>query len=548
MMNSHHLKIRTLAKSFLILLLFLPIALLLRPVSTSTAKDKARRETPPEPAHSDPRLASTASGPARELGERIDKAIDESEFANARWGVYVISLTDGSLVYQRNGDRLFTPASNMKIYTTSIALDLLGADYQWRTSVYSNAPPDANGRIQGDLILYGRGAPDLVASSKAENRGSLAMLADDLYARGVRSIGGNVIGDESYFRGEPLGDGWQWTDLQWYFGAEASALSINGNEVDVNFVPATGGSESGEVRVSDTERYVTVENRMAVAKAGTHPTVGVHRGLSDNNVEVWGELSPGSKGFGARLSVHNPALWAAKLFSAALRTRGITVAGQTIARDSRMAQSQRFDPAHAVELTATTSKPLSEILKKTNKESNNLNAELILRTLGRERGQMTSGSATAGRELGDDETGLAVIRLWLGRAGIATNHLALHDGSGLSRLDLVTPEASARLLQAISKAASASVFKDSLPISGRDGTLGGRLRSLVDRVFAKTGSLTYDNSLSGYVTASNGEVLAFSIMCNDQTGHSESVRLIDQIVAQLAAFPSPPPEKQQESK
>jgi D-alanyl-D-alanine carboxypeptidase/D-alanyl-D-alanine-endopeptidase (penicillin-binding protein 4) len=459
----------------------------------------------------------------------------------------VISLSDGSTLYQRDANKLFTPASNMKIYTTGVALDLLGADYRWRTSVYAKAQPDAGGNIQGDLVLYGRGAPDLVARSSDEGKGSLAKLAEDLYARGVRHVSGNVIGDESYFRGNPLGDGWQWTDLQWYFGAEASALSVNGNEVDVNFVPSAKGSESSEVRVSDPESYVTVENRMAVGKPGVRPTIGLHRGLSDNNVEVWGEFAPGSKGFGARLSVHNPALWAAKLFLGALKTRGITVDGQTLARNSRMPPSQRFNPEQSVELASVSSQPLSEIARKTNKESVNLNAELILRTLGRERGTTAASPEEAGRERGDEEAGLAVIREWLARAGIPTSRIALHDGSGLSRLNLVTPESNARLLFSLSRTAAASVFKDSLPISGRDGTLGGRLKTITDRVSAKTGSLTYDNSLSGYLTTDNGQFLAFSIMCNDQTGHSNSTVLIDQIVGLLAAFPNLPPEKGQKS-
>ena len=403
--------------------------------------------------------------------------------------------------------------------------------------------PDADGRVQGDLILYGRGAPDLVARSKDDSRGSLAKLADDLYARGVRHVSGNVIGDESYFRGDPLGDGWQWTDLQWYFGAEASALSVNGNEVDVNFVPSTRGGESSVVRVSDSESYVTVQNRMAVGKAGVRPTIGVHRGLSDNNIEVWGEFAPGTKGFGARLSVHNPALWAAKLFLDALKTRGITVDGQTLARSSRVPPSQRFNPAQSIELASLSSQPLSEIVKITNKESVNLNAELILRTLGRERGDMAALPESIGKERGDDEAGLAVIRVWLARAGISTSRIALHDGSGLSRLDLVTPESSARLLLSLSRTASASVFRESLPISGRDGTLGGRLKTIIDRVSAKTGSLTYDNSLSGYLTTADGKSLAFSIMCNDQTGRSDSTRLIDQIVGLLAALPDSAAEK-----
>ena len=514
--------------------------MLLRPLVASKGKDK---DQPKQAAVS----TKSSSAESNDLANRIDSAINESESV-ARWGISVISMADGSKVYERNGDKLFTPASNMKIYTTGIALDLLGVDYRWRTSVYANSKPDASGRVSGDLILYGRGAPDLVASSKDENRGSLAKLADDLYARGVRSVTGNVIGDESYFRGDPLGDGWQWTDLQWYFGAEASALSINGNEVDINFVPASKAAGESTVRTSDTEGYVTVQNRMsAAAGSGARSTIGVHRGLSDNHIEVWGEFAPGSKGFGARLSVHKPALWAAKLFGRALKTRGIQVDGQTLSRDSRVPQSQRFDPSHSVELTFVQSEPMSEIAKKTNKESNNLFAELILRTLGRERGEMSVSRQAMGRERGDDEAGLAVIRLWLERAGISTTRLALHDGSGLSRLDLVTPETSARLLLSLSNTNVGPIFRDSLPIAGRDGTLAGRLKTVTDSVSAKTGALTYDNSLSGYLTSSRGQLFTFSIMCNDQTGAVNSIRVIDQIVTLLAAYPDLPAEKSQKS-
>ncbi len=137
-------------------------------------------------------------------------------------------------------------------------------------------------------------------------------------------------------------------------------------------------------------------------------------------------------------------------------------------------------------------------------------------------------------ERGDDEAGVAVIRQWLNRAAIATDSLALHDGCGLSRLDLITPETTVRLLQAISRAQTAALFRASLPLAGTDGTLQGRLRPYKDRISAKTGTLTYDNSLSGFLTMADGEDLAFSIMCNDQTGRASSVRLIDEIVGILA--------------
>jgi D-alanyl-D-alanine carboxypeptidase/D-alanyl-D-alanine-endopeptidase (penicillin-binding protein 4) len=529
-----------LAKSLFALLIAIAALLLARPMMTG-AKDSSKQ---PQKASSAAEAKSNTSS-AEELAQQINSAIDSSEFAYARWGICVISLTNGAVVYQRDADKLFTPASNMKIYTTGVALDLLGGDYRWRTSVYANAEPDAGGQIHGDVILYGRGAPDLVASSSDATRGSLNGLADQLYQKGIRRIDGHVIGDDSYFRGDPFGDGWQWTDLQWYFGAEASALSINGNEVVVNIVPGEKGSETPTVRVSNAQANFVVQNRMALADKAGRPTVGLHRGLSDNNLEVWGEFSPASKGFGARLSVHNPALWAGRLFIEALKARGIAVDGEAQSRNARAPQNARFDPSKALELAFVTSEPLSEIAKKTNKESVNLNAELILRTLGRERGEMAVGPEPAGRERGDDETGLGIIRVWLSRAAVPSAHIALHDGSGLSRLDLVTPESSAHLLVAMSKTAAGAVFKDSLPIAGRDGTLSGRLRNLSDRVWAKTGSLTYDNSLSGYMVTAKGEPLAFSIMCNDQTGRDASARLIDQIVSLVAGEPTNSSEKSQ---
>ncbi len=473
------------------------------------------------------------------LAELIDRAIDQSELANARWGVCVVSQKDGQLIYSRNADRLFTPASNMKVYTTGVALDLLGADYRWRTSVYANSPPDATGRIDGSLILYGRGAPDLTSESNKSSNSSLAQLADDLYRQGVRHIRGSIVGDESYFRGEDLGDGWQWTDIQWYFGAEPSALSINDNEIDVNILPPTKVGVSPVVNVSDSRGYVILQNQLTTVERGDRAKLGIQRGLSDNIVRVWGEFPLGSKGYGARLSVHHPALWAANLFAGLLRAHGITVDGGVNARDSRTPINERFDPAHATELAFVSSKSLNEIIRTTNKQSVNLNAELILRTLGRERAQMIPDPEPVGRERGDDENGIALIRLWLSRSGVSVENLALHDGSGLSRLDLVTPHATTGLLLALSKTASADVFRESLPIAGKDGTLAGRLPTLANEVWAKTGTLTYDNSLSGYLRVSDGETLVFSIMCNDQTRRTNSLRVIDEVVTAIADYSRP---------
>ncbi len=494
-----------------------------------------------EPQHATALSATGTKGEStratESLKQLIDRAISESETDGARWGVSVISLSNGHEVFERNADQFFTPASNMKIFTTGVALDLLGAHYRWRTSVYAGTKP-VNGTISGDLVLYGRGAPDLIAQSKKDNHNSLAQLADDLYKRGIRHIRGNVVGDESYFRGESLGEGWQWTDIQWYFGAEASALSINGNEIGVNILPPSKTGAVPEVRVSDPVNYISVRNDMVAVAAAKRMTIGIHRGLSDNTVQVWGDFPVGSKGFGARLSVYNPALWAASLFHAALKARGVRVDGIAQARNARQPLSQRFDTSESVELAFVSSKPLGEVVRATNKESINLFAELILRTLGRERGAMVPAPEPVGRERGDDEAGLAVIHHWLSRAQIPIERLALHDGSGLSRLNLVTPVSISKFLVSVSQTAAGPVFRESLPVSGRDGTLGSRLGQMTGKVSAKTGLLTYDAALSGYVGTDSGGTLAFSIICNGQTARASTTRVIDQIVAVLATHPT----------
>ncbi len=462
------------------------------------------------------------------LAREIDRAIDTSDLTRARWGVFVISMKDGRVLCSRNGDKLFTPASNMKIYTTAAAIDLLGADYRWRTSVYADKQPDARGVIDGNLTLYGRGAPDLQTKS-------LTSLADQMYQRGVRQVRGDVVGDESYFRGELFGLGWQWNDLQWYFGAEPSALTVDENSFDLTITPAKKVGDSATLTLNRAANYVHLINHTNTVERDAATTIGIDRRLSDNELLVWGDFPAGGRAFGAGLSIPKPSLWAATLFKQILIARGIKVEAAARTRDSRAAETDKFDPQKAFEIAQESSAALSEIVRHTNKESDNLYAELILRTLGKERGASApDADSRKNRERGDDEAGVAVVRSWLDHNAVAADDLQIRDGSGLSRLDLVTPEATARLLVVISTTNSATAFRDSLPISGRDGTLSGRLPREAGRVFAKTGTLTYDHSLSGYAVTPDREVLAFSIFCNDASGEGNPVRIIDQITDLIA--------------
>jgi len=469
------------------------------------------------------------------LAKAIDDLLNESDAGRARWGVFVMSLKDGRVLYSHDANQLFTPASNMKVYTTAVALDLLGADYRWRTSVYANKQPEA-GIIEGDLTLYGRGAPDLITKSNGDAP-SLTTLADQVYQAGVREVRGNIIGDNSYFRGELFGEGWQWNDIQWYFGAEPSALSIDENSVEVTIAPAKEGGNAS-VLVNPNSSPVHLTNTTKTGERDEATSIGIIRDLSSNEVRVWGDFPVNGHAFSAFLSIHDPAAWAANLFRQALVSRGVKVTGYGRSRDFRVDRAGMLDPEKSFEIAHENSEPMAKIVHRTNKESNNLFAELILRTIGKERGSLAPDpDAHKNRERGDDEAGTAVVRSWLESRGITTKGLAIRDGSGLSRLDLITPETTGRLLAAIANTSVATVFHDSLPVAGRDGTLNSRLKRLTGRISAKTGTLTYTHSLSGYATTLVNDTLIFSIMCNDATANDHlALRTIDEIAAAIADF------------
>ena len=465
------------------------------------------------------------------LARDIDQLIDGGS-GKTRWGVFVISLKDGRVLYARDADKLFTPASNMKLYTTAVALDLLGPDYRWRTSVYASTQPTGDGVIDGDLILYGRGAPDL---DSQEGEG-VAALADQLQRRGVRRVRGNIIGDESYFRGEMYGVGWQWNDLQWYYGAQPSALSIDENAVEVTLGPGNKTAGPASVVVTPNDNRLQVTNNATTGARDAATTIGVKRGLSTDEVVVWGQFPIAGHAYSAFLSIHNPALRAATVFNHLLRARGIQVDGNVESRDFRVPESKQFDAQKGIELANIESATLGEIVHRTNKQSNNLYAELILRTLGKEKSASAPDpDVRRNATRGDDEAGVAVVTKWLSDHNIDATSIAIHDGSGLSRLDLITPESAGRLVAIAAQAPWHQVFYDSLPIAGRDGTLQGRLTDSVGRIAAKTGSLTYDHALSGYAMTPSGDVLAFSIICNDATGQTRPVRTIDAIASRITA-------------
>lgn len=449
---------------------------------------------------------------------KINAAIDQSPYQNAHWGVIAVSLKDGRVACSRDGRKLFNPASIEKTLTSIVALDKLGADYRWKTSIEAVNPIDANGVLNGDLTIYGEGAPDF-------DDAALENLVSQLQAKGLKRIKGSVIGDASYFRGDTVGDGWTWNELQWYYGAEAGALTFNENQAFVNV-------ENGVGKTSTDYIHVTVGNPAPLVYGASEPKLepsGVQRGLDDNEFYIWGT----SKNFGVRVAVHDPAKWAAKSLKESLEKKGIAVEGEVLSKDWK--SEDRLDPSKAQKFAEVESQTLGEIVRKMNKRSVNLYAELILRTIGKKFASEITGDVQIPQSVrGDSTNGAAIVKSWLMNHRVAADEMQISDGSGLSRTNFVTPESFARALIAAAQSKFAQTFTDSLPIAATDGTLGGRLAKAKGKILAKTGTESFINSLAGYAQNKNGEIFTFAIIVNNETHKNAAVSVIDQIALILA--------------
>lgn len=489
------------------------------------------RAQPPEPkpgsqAGPAPRAATVVSS---RLADRIAAIANAPEFHAARWGIHAIALDSGETLVSMDAGRRFLPASNQKLFTTSLALARLGPQYRWRTSVYAAAKPDASGRLDGDLVLYGRGDPTF---SDTFGPGTMARKIDELAARvaasGVTRVTGDLVADESYFAGERFGFGWEWNDLQWGYGAEVSALSISDNVVRLKVAPNAQAGSPCLVTLVTPNGYVRAQNRTQTSAKNGLNDLGVYRAEASNAIDVFGHLPLDAEPFEDAVAVHDPAAFFASIFRDALVRRNIIVEGRTVSIDARGRDVTPFPIASAVELAFLESEPLADVVRQTNKDSQNLYAELILRTVGRVAGPQTEVTAEA--------SGVAALVAFLTAAGVDPAPLVFRDGSGLSRQNLVTPESTVKLLAYVRKQPFGDVLFSSLPEAGVDGTLEKRFRDSPgqSRVRAKTGSLGDVNNLSGYGLSRSGRTVVFSVMVNNQPGDRKAVRTaIDAIVLAL---------------
>jgi serine-type D-Ala-D-Ala carboxypeptidase/endopeptidase (penicillin-binding protein 4) len=523
----------------------------------------APAQTPSSVATSASRSVTPASAPATTLNElrsRIEEIVRQPALEPGFFAVKIVSLDTGQLVFEQNANKFVRPASNMKLYTVATAFDRLTPDYRFITSAYAKEKLD-DGKIKGDLIIYGRGDPSIAARfNNGDYFKGINDLADRIVTAGVKRIKGDLVGDESYFNGAPVGSGWEWEDLTWSYGAPVSALTINDNAIDLNVRP--GASVGAPVTITTgppSASFMTIVNRATTSARGFRSNLRIYRGLGANSLEISGTLPLGDAGFVGGVAIPDPALAFVSMLRDALVKRGVKIDGRVRTVNARSGDSLvTRNPAGVqgmpgplneplVEIASLPSAPFNAIAAQTLKPSQNQYTELILRTLSRTQIQTAPGSGgiqpvtsvDADRNRDDEENGLEVVKSFLRQAGVTDNEVALNDGSGLSRNDLISANTTIDLLTFMSKHKYFAQFREALPIAGVDGTLRSRMRGTPaeGNVRAKTGSLSSVASLSGYVTTAAGEHLVFSMMLNNYPDAAAVRRdSVDAIAVLLASF------------
>lgn len=480
-----------------------------------------------------PPPASSVAG----LQQQLQAHIRQPRFEAASWGVRIVSLDTGRVVFEENARKYFSPASNTKLYTVALALDRLGGDYRLSTSLYAPARPDRTGTLRGDLTVYGRGDPSFTARRHGGDLfRALAPLVRALTNVGVRRIEGDLVGDESFFRGPPFGSGWDWDDAQYYYGAPISALTINDNRLEIAVKPGTATNAPCVLSVSPSTGWIVLSNRTTTVAGGGQRRISFYRPLDGHVVYVMGRLPLDDPGYAEDVTVPRPAALFVTFLREALARAGVVVTGRTRAVDWLDRQVTPLDRSRLVELGTVESPPLRELACDILKPSQNLYTDLLLAHVG----EMTR-PAGGGAEQTSEEAGIRELNRFLAEIGIPAAEVQFEEGSGLSRNNLTTPHATVALLQFMSRHREAAAFLEALPVAGVDGTLRNRMKDTpaAGNVRAKTGTLRWAHALAGYVTTAAGERLAFCAMLNryrspqpDRSAREE----LDDIAVMLAQF------------
>lgn len=459
-------------------------------------------------------MVQAEEGSDSELSKTIDTILEDKSLSGSQIGVVVADAKSGETIYNHNGGMRTIPASNNKIETSAAAMEVLGGDYTFTTDVAAESKP-SGGTIAGDLYLRGTGDPTMMQKD-------YEALAKSLADKGVTTVDGNLVADDTAFGPQRLGTEWGWDDLPYYYAAEVTALTVAPNtdydagSINVSVTPGAEG-EKAKVKVTPPNDYVKINNTATTGASGEDSTVSFSRDNGVNTIDVSGTIPADSEGDMSLMTVTNPTGLAADVFAKALADNGISVSGDV--------QLGKATPDGSASLVKHDSMPIAEMMTPFMKLSNNPHAEALTKAIGIE----ASGEGTF-------DAGVTAIQEQMAKLGVATDQVRQVDGSGMSRQNAISPKNLASLLVDVRDAGWFKTWYGSMPIACKeDPMVGGTLASRMcdtpaaGNVHAKTGSMTGVSAMSGYVKDQDGRDLVFSVVTNDFV--ADSVKEIEDKVA-----------------
>ena len=494
-------------------------------------QSKQSKQHPPAAAKNKKETATAAN----RFSARVDVGLGSAPVGKGEWGLLIADAGTGETLYELNADKYFVPASNMKLFTTALALARLGPDYRFHTTLETLGTISPEGILSGNLFLVGRGDPNLSNRKfpyelKEEFDGApervLAQLADALVAKGVKKVAGDIVGDDTYFPRERYPDGWEIGDMVWQYGAAISAIVVDDNTVTLTLTPGALSGDPVAADVAPPTPDFVVDCGVLTSAAGGKPELTLTREPGSNKVLVVGALPAGSTPHNLTLAIQEPALHAAALLKKLLEERGVKVDGNATA--VHFPSGPVAPPGREV-LAEHVSIPLGDDVKLVNKISQNLHAEMLLRTSARQNATWATP---------DDLAKFPAD--FYATVGIPPGDVVQVDGSGLSRHDLITPRSVVALLKYAKAQTWFQTYYASLPVAGIDGTLEDRMKSTIaaGRIHAKTGSVEHVRTRSGFAETPGGRQLIFSFLSNNQGGKNhEATDTLDALcVAMLEEF------------
>jgi len=466
--------------------------------------------------------------PINELKKDIESIINIPDFSNAFIGVCILSLETGEYIFNKNENNCFVPASTNKIITTAAALDYLGSDFRYNTPVYLDGKISENGEFTGNIIIRGSGDPTISKQFHSDAFEVFNEWAAVLDSIGIKSIRGNIIADDRYFDSNVYPPGWFNDDMVYSYSPQITALAFNDNKIDVTVKTGEKVGEQAKIITYPIGTNIFISNSITTLPLSEPTNIVPNRIERTDIIELKGGISLDSsisKEFNISIAVEDPSIFFLNNFKNSIENRKIAFRGSLINIDDFTDDIEYFDKQPICEYN---SPPLSEIIQVVNKKSHNLAAEQLFKTIAKE----TTG-------FGSFEKGTEQIKKFVAKNGISPDNISIVDGSGLSRLNLISPIYQVNLLSSIYRSDYKDVFLESLAAPGQDGTLKKRMLSskAEHNVIAKTGTMTNISAICGYVKTKDNEMLAFSIMLlNFHSPLSLTYNLQDLICMRLASF------------